>query len=109
MGTWKKGDDISVKLNQNISWQLYHDGAIKQQGEGNIATFKIEDMGTYELKSGTNMLLSQTIAKESLFSWWNNWYWIGVIFVIGLIYYFFFYQREDTEGIGLTTNTNTGV
>ena len=106
----KKGRDIIVELSENCSWvvvfEKFKDNTYQapitiSSGESKVASFNIDDVGRYSIKSDENIILQKNIEGSSLFGWLPNWGWVtyAVIILIAIGLFFIFKTKQTNESI----------
>jgi len=96
---WKKGKKVTCGLSEETSWKVYSNGIELASGSGKELSFKIEEEGMLEIKSGEIGLWQQTIEKGGILKWIeDNYLWCaGFLVFIVIVYFVFIRSKEETK------------
>ena len=96
-----------MKLSQSDIWNVTFEkenGAVFDfpitisNGVGDQVSFKIEDVGRYNIYSGGVLVKSQIVEKKGIINWVeNNWGWIVLVAVVIILFYFIFKRKGGEE------------
>lgn len=94
---WKKGTKVICDLDRSSEWEVYGNGELKESGNSTRLEFKIDEEGTWEIKSEKESVLIKSVEDKGILSWvWSMKWWILGIGG-GLVVLYFIFIREGTE------------
>lgn len=95
---WKKGKEVICDLNKQSNWSVYNDGKLVVNNIGTRIQFKLDNYGTWEIRSNNNILRSIPLTKSSFLNWIQKyWYFLIGAGVIG--FFVIVYVRKKNNSI----------
>ena len=101
--TFENGDEVYFEFNEETLWKVWYlksiddEWEILKNGTGITGSFDAGKKGTYTIKADDVEVWNMTREGKGWFGWWSWWYLIGVIIVVGFVYWVFIRKSEKGE------------
>jgi hypothetical protein len=103
---WGVGDKVSIRLDKSTNWNVFKDGVLIASNESDLVNFKIDTVGTYQIKSGEYLIVNKSITKKNWFGFFKNkWFWI-VAGIVLLIIVLIAYKNKSSSDSGYNFQTS---
>lgn len=107
---WKEGDTVSLKLSKSVNWVVYKESTLIAQNTSDTVNFKIDSIGTYQVKTGNYLITNKTIEKNNFWAFLQNkYFWIilgGIVVIVFVILFFKNKSSSSDSGLNFQTAIN---